>query len=515
VKVNDETIELHARRHTVGFGVVKELVARCRPDGWDEPARLGLRVVLPTADHRPGTRASLTDSARYDDQIRFFLKDRSVRAFRNVAQAMARQLGPVTVHVARADALDEGSRLFLRELAVGAGVTVLQAPGAGAGPAPPSLRSPDGREERIHLLVTAGRALDDDEAAFLKDEAKRYVNVGDAWTAERLLMRLLDRSDPQVDNMLGLVHTMLGQTVQAEFFYRRWRRSPQPGDRPRADYALAMLYARHHPPALRDLDRTAALLEEAHGDLLGLTPDDLPDLAFETVFNRNGYALVLFRRGQVDEAIALLESGIRSLPGGRDGVYLHRTVLMYNLAQCYKALGRLGDAVTTYRQLLEVDGFMPEYRMELARCLLDADLVGEAATELETAAAMDPAIAECWSLLGFARMATGDLGGAATAWARAYTQAGERADVAYDHAWALAEQGRYDEALAVAGRVELVDADPAVVADVCTVAAEAAWNLGDAPGARAWVARGLSRAPGHEQLLANRDLLADTTVVTS
>jgi hypothetical protein len=60
----------------------------------------------------------------------------------------------------------------------------------------------------------------------------------------------------------------------------------------------------------------------------------------------------------------------------------------------------------------------------------------------------------------------------------------------------------------VAGGVDLADAEPEVVADVCTVAAEAAWNLGDTAGARAWVELGLTQAPDHALLLANCELLA-------
>ncbi len=119
---------------------------------------------------------------------------------------------------------------------------------------------------------------------------------------------------------------MLGRTLEAEFCYLRWRDDPDPLGVAGADYGLSMLYARHHPPVLRSLDRTAEHLEHGYAVLDRVPADDTRDLTFHKVFNRNGYALVEFRRGRVEEAIDHLTQGIARLRNGSAVHHMHQTV---------------------------------------------------------------------------------------------------------------------------------------------------------------------------------------------
>ena len=88
--------------------------------------------------------------------------------------------------------------------------------------------------------------------------------------------------------------------------------------------------------------------------------------------------------------------GIHSLGDKSEGVYLHKTVLIYNLAQRDRRLGDLADQrIAAYERLGDLcDGNTPEYHMELALSLIDAERIDEAIAELETAHRLDPAIPE-------------------------------------------------------------------------------------------------------------------------
>src|SRR5690606_40287522 len=114
-------------------------------------------------------------------------------------------------------------------------------------------------------------------------------------------------------------------------------------------------------------------------------------------FNRNGYALVEFRRGRVDAAIEHLTSGIEQLRNGTALHRMHQTVLIYNLAQRYRRIGRIDSAIDTYRELLGLDGKMPEYHMELAHCHVSKEQFSEALAALWEARDLGPSIQEVHS----------------------------------------------------------------------------------------------------------------------
>ena len=108
--------------------------------------------------------------------------------------------------------------------------------------------------------------------------------------------------------------TNLTPAIEAEQWYNRWA-ALSDLDHARANYAKSMLCARHHPPYLRSIDEAGRLLEEAYELFEAMTEEDNPKLVFEKVFDRNGYALVQFRRGNVDSAVDLVTRGIETLDG--------------------------------------------------------------------------------------------------------------------------------------------------------------------------------------------------------
>ncbi|MGR8007500.1 tetratricopeptide repeat protein [Streptomyces hypolithicus] len=393
-----------AGRGVVGFAPVKALISATDTSRWPREALIGLKLIAPDDPSCSAidNEASLTDAAQAQDRIRFFLKDRLTRSFRDVGRAWLSAIGPCAVEVTHSEFLDEGSRLFLETLAHLPGGQVEVRFQVGQSAADPTTRASENvREQRVNRLVAQVDGLTGLDLDFLYEEAMNYLSVGDSWTAEKILRAIQPHRDvPTIWGRLGLAYTMLGRTLEAEFCYLRWREDTDPVGVAGADYALSMLYARHHPAHLRSLDRTAEYLEHGYAALCQVGEDDTRDLTFQRVFNRNGYALVEFRRGQIEEAIAHLTNGISQLRSGSAVHHMHQTVLIYNLAQCYRRIGRIDSAIETYSELLGVDGKMPEYHMELAHCYLSTEQFDQALASLLEARNLGPSIQEVNSLLG-------------------------------------------------------------------------------------------------------------------
>ncbi|MGI5466397.1 tetratricopeptide repeat protein [Streptomyces sp. CA-132043] len=515
-----ERITVAADRSIVGFGPVKTLIGTVDKSAWPREALIGLRLISPEdpAGNAVRSEASLTDAAQAHERIRFFLRDRLIRNFRDVARAYLDSGGAPMVEVTNAERLDAGSRAFFEVMGNVPNVHVTLRLGATgdegadsgdeAGDEGVLTRRPTATETRIDALAQAP-ALDAKEQDFLYEQAVDLLGVGDSWSAVRILEALLrHRNTPPVWGRLGLAHAMLGRTLEAEFCYLRWCEDPDPVSAAGAHYGLAMLYARHHPAHLRSLDRTAQHLEFGH-EILQKAPSDTPDLEFHRVFNRNGYALVEFRRGRVQEAIQHLTEGIEKLRSGSGKHHMHQTVLIYNLAQCYRRSGNLPMAIETYEKLLAVDGNMPEYHMELAHCHLDAESFESALDALITARELGPSITEVHSLLGYTHLQLGLTEEAVASYHRAHLCAPRSYDTFYDYVYALAEAGRSAEVLAVATGRPTHDLTPEQHGGLLTLVAEQHTLLGNWAEARDALEHVLRLTPDHPDARTNLDLVVE------
>lgn len=167
----------------------------------------------------------------------------------------------------------------------------------------------------------------------------------------------------------------------------------------RLHYVLAMLYARFLPKA--DLERAEAYLERGLAELEAahLPPEQYH---FHHVFNRNGLALVRHRQGRPREALALCQRGVEQLDAhlapGRHR--LHRSVLHYNMAQVYSALGAYEEAVAQYTAALEMDPFYSEYHNERGAVLMRMGRMDEALADLQRAGELSPPYPEVRINLG-------------------------------------------------------------------------------------------------------------------
>src|SRR6185295_8511793 len=130
-----------------------------------------------------------------------------------------------------------------------------------------------------------------------------------------------------------------------------------------AHYVLAMLHARYVPH--KDFALAEEHLEFGLVDLYraSLSADELH---FQVAFNRNGLAFVRYRQGAALEAIQLCREGFAGLRDNlrEDQHRLHKSVLLYNIAQVYASLGQHDEAIGHYTSAMEMDPNYSEYYNE-------------------------------------------------------------------------------------------------------------------------------------------------------
>lgn len=340
-----------------------------------------------------GSAYSLTDRASPEEQIRYNLDNRSFRFVGEAALLLCKDRDSIGIPLPGA-ICPQWRHLIL---------TMQRA-------------RPD-MDIRIRSC-TGMNALQDDEIAIVRElhagpsmhpdrltnAIARFLNVGDCFTAERLGERLNDALAPSEDRRhalaLGVAKNALGKPFEAEHHFIAYALAGKDWEKASAAYVRSMLYLRHHAPFMLDVTKGKRILDDAL-TLLDTTQDarlTSEERKFLRVFNRNGYALALYREKSYDEAIRLMEWGLRELEGGSGKHHMHRSVLLYNYCQCLRAKGSLDEAIARYDELLTIDGNHPEYHMEKANCLKESGALVPALAELDKAEALYPWIPELHAL---------------------------------------------------------------------------------------------------------------------
>ena len=338
----------------------------------------------------------LTHSTRLENQIRFPLPERVERSFKSLAADLFQQGIHISIEKIELHHLDTVSIEFFRSL----GIAVLQI---------------DSPSQHSHLL----NILNQDELnllEFLKNPRKNLAEIlsfaqkriysCDYRTALNIFnlveIEYLDRADFYY--LKGLCHNYFNQTELSEVCFEKMRQIGSPEVKANAGYVLSMLYLRLHPQELQDLNRAETYLEDAYHLLQSLPSTE--NSIFQTVFNRNGYALCLYRKGLVHEAVEMLERGISQLRAFKNRKHdLHQSVLLYNALQCYRTLKRYSDCERTTRELLALDPLFPEYHLEHGKTLLEQSKFSEARKYFRHAAQLDPLIAEAHALIAYSYFA--------------------------------------------------------------------------------------------------------------
>jgi tetratricopeptide (TPR) repeat protein len=172
-----------------------------------------------------------------------------------------------------------------------------------------------------------------------------------------------------------------------------------PVDVARICYVLAMLHSRFLPT--HDLSRAEQYIEDG---LNALARGEVHEHVrrFLSVFLRNGLAFIRHRQGRPLEAITMCETGFAELDEylPRDSHRLHRSVLLYNIAQVYAALRSHEKAIESFTAALDMDPNYSEYYNERGSVYLQCGRFDDAIADYRRAIAASPPYAEVWTNLG-------------------------------------------------------------------------------------------------------------------
>jgi tetratricopeptide (TPR) repeat protein len=301
-------------------------------------------------------------------------------------------------------------------------------------------------------------------------------------------------------SLLGLQQILAAQALAEEVAIGKFA---DPYRRAQLCYLVSMMYARFLPE--RDLDRAEQLLDEG---LEELERADIPPdvLHFQSVFNRNGLALVRFFQGRHAEAIDLCLSGFARLKEhlSPEQHRLHRSVLLYNIAQVYSALGMDDDAIRHYTLAMEMDPNFSEYYNERANLHFRAGRYEEALRDYQMAGELSPPYFELYTNLGQCHRHLGHFEEAAAAYSKAL-------DLEPGQVLALLGRAQCEEALGQA-EAALADYDEALALapgqwEALANRATLHYDRGDLPGALKDMEAAIELAPQVAALYQNRGFL--------
>ncbi|MDX7986987.1 tetratricopeptide repeat protein [Xenorhabdus sp. 12] len=306
---------------------------------------------------------SLTDRIDPEDQIRFSLSKRSMRAIAKIAKKisekkikevllfgelsqskMLRFLCDSLTRMGVKITLEEYKKEYLDELT----------------------------KDEINLIIEILKKENGD-SEYIHSSIKKIINSGDIFTSEKIINHCINNFnnyESTYANLIGVIKNCLMKPIEAEYYYNISKLGGESIAIIKANYPLSMLYLRYHNIRKQSLTIGKNYLNEAFEIIIsgGIESFDNDEKTFHKVFNRNGYGLILFRERKVHEAIELLEWCIAEL-GNKGGKYhMHKSVIIYNLCQCYKKLGFIDKAIEKYHELLKIDYSFPEYHLELSLC---------------------------------------------------------------------------------------------------------------------------------------------------
>lgn len=221
----------------------------------------------------------------------------------------------------------------------------------------------------------------------------------------------------------------------------------EPGDVARVCYVMAMLHARFLPR--KDMTLAEQYIERGLSALERSSLEDR-DRHFLRVFLMNGLAFIRHRQGRPADAVALCENGFTQLQEhlAPDQHRLHRSVLLYNMAQVHAAVGESERALAAFAAAMEMDPNYSEYHNERGCVYLGLGRYEEALRDFHNAIELSPPYSEVWTNLGQCYRAMGRGEDAVSAYTRALDLEPAAQLARLGRAECLDALGRKDEALA-------------------------------------------------------------------
>ena len=372
---------------------------------------------------------------------------------------------------------------------------------------------PLARETRLPELIEAWQAADPERALpYLVQAFFLYTSHG----FYRDALRYGDAVHPLIDQYCGtdesrrmnVVNKFFGclavlgeperalEIIDSEGF----EKITEPGRRSLLHYLAAMIHARYLPK--KDLDLAVEHLDRGIEEIERAGLEDA-ERHFQTAFNRNGLALIRHFQRRPEDAIALCEESLERLTThlSEDQHALHKSVLVYNIAQVYRSLGRDEEALEHYDRVIALDPGYSEYYNERGGVYLKQGRLAEAEQDFLRAIELSPPYPEVWTNLGQCHRRWERTRDAVAAYSRALDLDPTQGLALMGRADARQSAGDRDEALA--DYSSFLDAHP----DDWQALGNRAilfFEQGEGEAALADLDRALAAAPGQVELLSNR-----------
>ncbi|MGF1936483.1 MAG: tetratricopeptide repeat protein [Nostoc sp. ChiQUE02] len=276
----------------------------------------------------------------------------------------------------------------------------------------------------------------------------------------------------------------------------------------RAYYIMAMFHTRFlpkhdHAQAEEYLNRSLSILAEPTADI----PSD--DRHFMTAFDLNGLALVRHRQGRSQEAVELCKLSIEQFKNhlNRGQHRLHRSVLDYNIAQVYAAMGELEQAVTYFTSALVADPNYSEYYNDRGNVYQRMGYLDDALNDYQQAIDLSPPYYEVWMNMGHCYYLKGLLKEAINAYSVALDLQPTLTSAFIGRAQTFEAWGHLDDALLDYNAALALDPEqPLLLANRATLH----YELGQLTQALSDLDTAISLSPNNPDLYQNRAILLIT-----
>jgi len=373
-KENEQIIEINAINSPFVFKPIKGLINKVNYSPITGKDRHALSLIFPFDKtlRQERRNSHLTDRQIKEKQLRFLGRSETEDKLRHLAQEIAKLLSGKRIKI-NFYLNQSASKLlfyFIKSLNFYSGTEVIFDYSKKS-----EICSITHLSNEFELFYFSEPEFRIKNASLLYEAARDCGNAGDFESALNLLNSLLELdldSNLYIEVLLyvGLCHRLLSNPIEAEFYFNKViEKTKNIYQRNTAWYALAMISILGHQPKFKNLSKSENYLQKNYEELCSLKKSKLNKA--KIIFNRNGYALTLFRRGKLKEALEIVEDGVRQLDGfNTKQQFFQQTVLYYNIFQCYLNLGEISKAETTILKLINSDPKFPKYRLDLAEMYL-------------------------------------------------------------------------------------------------------------------------------------------------
>lgn len=212
-----------------------------------------------------------------------------------------------------------------------------------------------------------------------------YLGKGDLWTALDIANYFINKNFSGLSEILlkymALTYSFNDQTFISESIIN-YIINNDFTNKTKASllYVKSMFYLRQHPHFVKNNNKAAEILNDAYS----LIEDD-DEATFLKIFNRNGYALSLFKNGEYKKSLDIelqLHKDLQKFTHNIEKRNMHSSVILYNIYQCYKVLGEFSLACDVMELLLKIDPNDYNYRYSFINYLVSNNKYEEAMNHL-------------------------------------------------------------------------------------------------------------------------------------